>query len=529
MADPQHPSRRKPGRPNVVCIIADDTYFNKLGCYGGTPLTPNIDSIAREGVRFTEAFCTSSLCTPSRFSYLTGQHVGRCADPAFLHDCPYTEPYRAEHNAYLTEANPSIARILGAAGYRTGYFGKWHTGYPHNMLPLPRFDPTEDPAAPDVSARLRERQDVLDERVRRDGGFDAAGSIVWGNCESLPLRVLRCHHLEWITKGALDFLDACASDQPFLLYMASTEHHGPNVPESLDSDPAHTPEGLRTDHLDALPSRDEIRARVDRGGFVPDHDTLGMAWLDRQVEAVLKKIKEMGVEENTIFFFCVDHSVEPGKATCHDLGVHIPMLMKWPGELAAGSVCRGTVQNIDFLPTVLDLCGVKLPSDVPFDGHSFLPILRGEVDEIREDQFFELGFTRAVRTKKWKYIALRYPQRMIEGMRGGELLRAPNYVNKFTHPQSRIAPEYYPSYFDADQLFDLQNDPKELNNLAADLAYADVLVEMKARLQRHLDLFRHPFDLDDVEFLNSPRFRELADETRKIGTENISWWHGPPD
>ena len=85
--------------PNVVCFIVDDTDFTRLGCYGGTPLTPSIDSIAREGVRFTRAFCSSSLCTPSRYNYLTGQYVGRCSEPAFLHDCPYNEVYRAEPTA----------------------------------------------------------------------------------------------------------------------------------------------------------------------------------------------------------------------------------------------------------------------------------------------------------------------------------------------------------------------------------------------------------------------------------------------
>lgn len=529
MANSQRPSRRKQGRPNIVCIIADDTDFDKLGCYGGTPLTPNIDSIARDGVRFTEAYCVSSLCTPSRFNYLTGQYAGRCADPAFLNGCPYTGPYKAEHNIYLTEVNPSIGRIMRAAGYRTGYCGKWHTGYPHNMLPVPWFDPEEDPAAAAVGARLRQHQDVLARRVRRDGGFDCAAGIVWGNCESMPLRALRYHHLEWIAQGALDFLDTCTPDQPFLLYMASTEHHGPSVVKTLDRDPTHTPEGPRTDHLNALPSRAEVKARVARACLNPTHDTLGLAWLDSQVEAVLRKISDMGAEENTIFFFCVDHCVEPGKATCHDKGVHIPMLMKWPGELAAGSVCEGTVQNIDFLPTILELCGLGSPSDVTLDGRSFVPLLRGEKSEIRDDQFLELGYTRAVRTKKWKYVALRYPPRMIERMRSGEMLRAPNYVNRFSHPQSLIAAEYYPGYFDADQLYDLENDPRELKNLAAEPACADVLADMKARLRGYLDIFRHPFDLDDVEFLNSPRFRELAAETRKIGTEHIPWWHGPSD
>jgi len=514
-------------RPNVVCVIADDTDFDRLGCYGGTALTPNIDSIARDGVRFSEAYCVSALCTPSRYNYLTGQYAGRCTDPAFLHGCPYTEPYKAEHNIFLTAPTPSLGGVMSRAGYRTAYCGKWHTGYPLRMLPVPRFDPDEDPRAPDVSRRLKQHQEVLAERVRRDGGFDYAASIVWGNCESLPLRALRHHHLEWITKAAVDFLDTCRTDQPFLLYMASTEHHGPDVVRSLAQDPTLTPEGVRRDHLDVLPPRDEIRARVARAGLPPTHHTLGLAWLDSQVGAVLQKLREMGADRDTIVFFCVDHNVEPGKATCHDRGVHIPMLMKWPGQIKASSVCDGVVQNVDFLPTVLECCGVSPPDDMAMDGLSFMPLLRGQRSQIHEDLFLELGYTRAVRTSRWKYIALRYPQRMIEEMRNGRRKEAPNYVDSFTHPQSLIGAEYYPAYFDADQLYDLKEDPDELNNLAGDPAHADVLAEMKERLKGYLDTFTHPFDLDDVQFLNSESFRRLAEASRSIGTEHISWWRRP--
>jgi len=115
----------------------------------------------------------------------------------------------------------------------------------------------------------------------------------------------------------------------------------------------------------------------------------------------------------------------------------------------------------------------------------------------------------------------------LDAMGAGELKEAPNHINQRLQGQMNVAIECYPAYFDPDQLFDVEADPDEQHNLANDPAYADVLDSMKRRLQRYLDTFDHPFDLEVPAFMLSDRYRELCDETRKIGTEYLAWWPKP--
>jgi len=197
--------------------MPDDTDFVWLHCYGGRTPTPNIDRIAEEGTRFDQMYCSASACTPSRYTYLTGHYAGRCPDPHFLAENPPDEPYSVAWNTVLNETMPSLARTLHAHGYRTGIAGKWHVGRPRRELDLPELHEDDDPDDPEADAKLHLYQARLQEEVRTSGGFDYAASIVWGNNESFPVAKLREHNLEWITQGALDFLDSCSPDEPFFL------------------------------------------------------------------------------------------------------------------------------------------------------------------------------------------------------------------------------------------------------------------------------------------------------------------------
>jgi arylsulfatase A-like enzyme len=267
-----------------------------------------------------------------------------------------------------------------------------------------------------------------------------------------------------------------------------------------------------------------MKRRLEERGLPYNHDTVGITWIDDQVGAILRKLNQMGVAENTIVIFKVDHNTETGKGTCHQKGIRIPMVMKWPGVIEPASVCTSRVQNIDFVPTVFEIAGAAPPDGMHLDGTDWMPLLTGEVDQIHEDLFFEFGYTRAVLWGKWKYIALRYPQRLIDAMQSGELDEAPNHTDQRLQGQMNVAIETYPAYFDPDQLFDLERDPAEFHNLAEDPVYADVLREMKSRLQTYLDTFKHPFDLEVPDFMRSERYRELCEATRRIGTDHLSWW-----
>ncbi|MBN1246567.1 MAG: sulfatase-like hydrolase/transferase [Anaerolineae bacterium] len=511
-------------RPNIVCIMPDDTDFVWLSCYGGRTPTPNIDRIATEGVRFDQMYCSAAACTPSRYSYLTGHYAGRCPDPHFLAQNPTHEPYAVAWNTVLNAGMPSLGKVLQANGYRTGISGKWHCGRPRHELGLPELAPGADLDDPQIDAQLRAYQEILQGEVRCTGGFDVATSVVWGNNESFPVRALQQHNLEWITQGALDYLDTCTDEQPFFLYITPTAFHGPPHDESYEMDERYTQGGKREQGFDCHPPRSEMRARLAARGLPYNHDTVGITWIDDQVGAILAKLQEMDVLDNTIVIFKVDHNTETGKGTCHQDGVRIPLVMRWPGVVDAGTVCTARVQNVDFAPTVFAIAGIAPPAEMHLDGTSWLPLLQGEIDAVHEDLFFEFGYARAVLYQNWKYIALRYPQHLLDAMASGELGEAPNHINQRLQGQMNVAIQTYPAYFDPDQLFNLEDDPGETHNLAGDPACAAVLAMMQQRLQAYLETFEHPFDLTVPDFMRTERYRELCDETRKIGTGHLSWW-----
>ena len=511
-------------RPNIICIMPDDTDFSWLSCYGGRTPTPAIDSIANDGMRFDEMYCSASACTPSRYSYLTGHYGGRCPDAHFLKQNPADAPYNIGWNTVLNRTMPSVSRVLQAHGYRTGISGKWHCGRPRNELGLPQFAPDADLDDPKVNAKLQTFQAGLAEEVRQSGGFDYANSIVWGNNESFPIRTLQEHNLEWITKGALEFLDGCADDQPFFLYVTPTAFHGPPHEQSYAKDISYTQGGKRADLEDIHPPRATMHTRLAERGLPYNHDTVGITWLDDQVAVILAKLDAMGVADNTIVIFKIDHNTETGKGTCHRCGTHIPMILRWPGVVEPGTVCNARVINVDFAPFIFDVTGITPPDTMPLDGTSWLPLLTGDEDSIHADLFFEFGYARGVLAGKWNYIALRYPQSLLEAMANGTRTEAPNHIDKRLQGQMNIAIETYPHYFDPDQLFDTETDPDELHNLADDPAYAAVLADMQARLQKHTATFAHPFDLSVPDFMRSEQYQALCDETRKIGTGYLSWW-----
>jgi arylsulfatase A-like enzyme len=521
------PGCRGPGKgkkPSIICFIMDDSDFGFFGCYGGDGLTPNLDNLASEGVRFTGAFCSSAACTPSRYSLLTGRYAGRCSHTDFLEENPRSDICCITWNTFLDDSVPTVVSLLSSRGYYTGMAGKWHLSPPLTSRELPAFDPGEEPDNPDAGKRLATHQKVIADAVRRIGGFDYAAGVLWENGEQLPLKKLRHHHLEWITRGALDFLDTCPEDRPFFLYFATTAVHGPSLTRSIGSDPANTPAGRQERHLDAHPPRRSIRERLENAGRPFSHRHAGMVWVDDQVGALTRKLREMGRDRDTLILILADHNTEPGKCSCYDKGVRIPMILRWPARVSPGRIVDTPVQVVDIFSTLLDAAEVKVPEDLRVDGRSFLAAAVGAQVPARSDLYFEYGYTRAVRTERYKYVAFRYPVNLIHAMKCGILEEAPNHLNMPSQGQPYITMKYFPAYFEPDQLYDLEKDPYEQNNLAGDPGYAYILAEMKERLRRYLKSMDHPFDLDVPAFMRSPDYRALTERTRRKGTGWIGWW-----
>jgi arylsulfatase A-like enzyme len=187
-----------------------------------------------------------------------------------------------------------------------------------------------------------------------------------------------------------------------------------------------------------------------------------------------------------------------------------------------GNVSRAMIQNTDMLPTLLDLCGIA-PNPDDLDGVSMVPLLRGEQEEIHEDLFFEFGYMRGVRTPQWKYVALRYPEHVIEKMRAGGFEVGPNQLDRF-QPNAQVALSFYRAFYDPDQLFDLRSDPYEEKNLAGDPQFASVLEEMKGRMQRCLDRQPHPYELSVPEYMTTDAYRELVQKRVALGAGIVGWW-----
>lgn len=470
-------------RPNIVFILTDDQNFDTIGCFGSKVLTPHLDRLAKEGVKFTRAYSVSSVCTPSRYICLTGQYASRCQSQHFLQQCPPNQPSHVGFNVHIEPGNFTVARVLKEASYATGFVGKWHTGWPQ----LLKYSSKADMRDPKVAAILAENQKRMCDYVCQCG-FDYAARVYRGNIKDHALEALKYHNPEWITEGALEFLDKY-KDRPFFLHVCTTLQHGPSPLHSLlEGDPLQTPAGLLKKPPQVQPSRASVVERVAKAGVEPKmaHAT----WLDDCVGAVIQKLEDLGLMDNTAIIMFSDNGTRNGKGTDYEGGAFVPSLMYWNGHIQAGSVCNRLIANIDFTPTILDICGVKRPADMIVDGRSFVPLVTGESSDWRDSLLLDVGHTRGIVTQRWKYIALRYPEkvkaRIASGGQSGYHMDSPLDLQL-------TAEKAHPAYWDGDQLYDLTADPDEKVNLAKDSAHADVLKEMQERLRAELLHLPRPF------------------------------------
>ena len=474
---------------------------------GGKVHTPRLNQLAKEGILFTDFNVTSTVCSPSRYSFLTGRYAGRCEGERFLKEHPPGDQTQVENIGELEPNRWNIAKVLKGNGYKTGFVGKshvvrhdWlHVGNGRNREADLEFYPRDaDPRDPEINARMRRNHRKWCGEIMKHG-FDYADGVYAANLKELGCDALNVHNLDWTVDKAFRFLEENRGN-PFFLYFSTTLHHGPAPwvnKFSLGADPRLTGEGFVGDGFDALPSREDVLRRNRAAGF-KDRDAYAL-WLDDGVGALLDKLEELEVAKNTVFIFVPDHgSWRHGKATLYENGMRVPMLIRWPGVVKPGSTYDGLVANIDLAPTLMDLCGVQPPADYRLDGLSFKPVLLGDSRPIRDVLFAELGHSRAVKTKHWKYIAVRYPpdvQRKIDagatfdGFQG-EKLEVP-YLTRNAHLGHHAAARN-PRYFERDQLYNLHTDREELKNVHSQ--QPAIAERMKTRLIQALQAFEdRPF------------------------------------
>jgi arylsulfatase len=411
--------------PNIVFILADDLGFGELGSYGQTKIrTPNLDRLAKDGMRFTQHYSGSPVCAPSRCVLLTGMHTGHAYIRGNDEMADRGDVWRdlsLEGQRPLPQGTTTVGHVLQNAGYETGAMGKWGLGGPgssgapnrqgfdrwygylgqrlaHNYYPVHLWrDSIMEPLDNDYfhpHARLPDGADPN----------DPASYEPYAGNEYAPDRII---------EEALAFVKENA-DRPFFLYMPFTiPHVALQVP---DADLA--------EYAGAF----EETPYVGDAGYTP-HPTPRAAYaamitrMDKDVGRVLSLLAELGLEENTVVVFSSDNGptwvggadtdffesrggLRGRKAQLWEGGIRVPLIARWPGRIPAGTVSAFPSAFWDLMPTFADLAGTSPPAGV--DGVSLVPILTGRRAEQRTHEYLYWEYVggQAVRLREWKGIRL---------------------------------------------------------------------------------------------------------------------------
>lgn len=416
-------------RPNVLMVIADDCTYNDLPLYGGkNAKTPHIDRLASEGLTFDRAYLCEAMCQPCRAELYTGQFPLR-------NGCAWN------HSASRPETR-SMPHYLRKLGYRVGLAGKVHVK-PAKAFPFETVD-----------------------------GFEPS-------CVRDPTKA---HDLAGVRQFMTD------GDQPFCLVVALVEPHVPWVM----GDPSQYPK----DQL-KLPSNlaDTPETRRDFGRYLAE-----ITYMDSQVGELLAALKESGKADSTLVLFTSEQGSQfPGnKWTNWDTGVHTALVARWPEKIPAGKRTQAIVQYCDVLPTLLELAGDDSKQEA-FDGSSFADVLHGKSDTHREYAFGLHNHLpegpaypiRSITDGRFRYIRNLTPgeifiEKHLMGQMGGSAKHNPYWVS---WPREAINNDHTYAmvkrymHRPAEELYDTQNDPYEMKNLAQDSEYQ----QRKAKLSEELD------------------------------------------
>ena len=372
-------------RPNIVFILADDLGYGDLGCFGQRKFaTPNIDRLAEEGMRFTQAYAGAAVCAPSRCCLMTGKHTGHA---------------RVRNNAGRSGRIPlqpddvTVAEILKQAGYRTGVVGKWGLGEA-GTLGVPNAQGFDDWFG----------------FLNQDHALDYYPRHLWENqSEFFPPGNQGAKEKQYaqdlFTGRALEFLSANRSN-PFFLYLAYT------VPHASSERGRDTGDGFVVPSYEPYENRDW--PRPEKGFAAMVH------MLDRDVGQVMARLKMLGIDGNTLVIFASDNGpatdgghtprffnsnggLRGQKGTLNEGGIRTPAIARWPGKIKAGALSSHVWAFWDFLPTAAELAGVPGPPGL--DGISIAPVLFGAPPPRREYLYWESHgktFRQAVRMGDWK-------------------------------------------------------------------------------------------------------------------------------
>lgn len=422
-------------RPNIILIIADDMAWEDCGAYGHPGIqTPNIDRLAREGMRFDRAFLTISSCSPSRASIITGTYPHQ-TDAEQLH-----WPVPADRMTFVEQ--------LRAGGYWTALAGKYHLG---NAL-KDRFDFLAPVGTSGFV--MGADQDQAEPSVSKEDG---------SGCEN------------WLATFKQRPLD-----QPFFLWLAAVDPHRPYDDRVIET--PHEQEDVRIPPY--LPDNDTVRT-----DFVMYYNEIHR--MDQYIGELMAALETAGLKENTLILFISDNGrpFPRDKTTLYDGGIKTPWIVRWPKRIAAGATSGSLVSAVDIAPTFLSLAQLPVPDH--FVGKDFSPILSDPNTVSRdyiyaEDHWHDFeDYTRAVRDNRYKYIRNFYPE--LPNTPPADALRSPTFASMLDLRSQGQLNEAQMACFvtprPAEELYDTRNDPYELENLAGNPEYAQVLERLRDQMQ----------------------------------------------
>ncbi|MGF1451526.1 MAG: sulfatase [Opitutales bacterium] len=488
-------------RPNVVVIYTDDQALSQFGCYGGQD-TPNIDRLAKNGLRLDRFYVSTAICAPSRYGLQTGRYASSAA--ATLMEYPAGGRVMVLQDLGDRHNRPTerwtLPYSLQQAGYTTGMVGKYHLGFTGERIKTVGPSGLNDP---EKLAKLRHNFELAQQGCY-DGGYDFAEGLWHDNPQPDNFyKDVQVHNQDWITWNALKFLDqAKESENPFLLVVNPTLVHWPPEEESLKTDRSITPIG-RVDFPAVQPSRESVlergaQAEVDGIGWFGEPHAAGVIWLDDAVGVLMDKLDAMGVADNTIVFVLSDHGRD-AKWTCREGGIRSGGIVYWPGKIEPGRVSEDLVQQVDIAPTIAELAGAELiPTDGAIHGVSVADHLLAGDPSPRDFAFAEIGYQRAIVDRSgFKYLALRYPPEIEERVLAGEMhdLRGQPAKGQWARQDPIDALYHLPSELDASLplAFAIKKSEHEMKNLVDDEAYGEDLRRLKGYLREISQQLPHAF------------------------------------
>ena len=378
----------QPTRPNIVFIVADDLGYADLGCYGGRdasfgPVSPVLDGLAAQGLKLTQGYSNSPVCSPTRFALMTGRYQYRLRGAA---EEPINSKSRGSTTLGLPPEHPTLPSLLRDAGYRTALMGKWHLGYPPAFGPLRSgYDEFFGPMSGGVDyfthcSSTGQHDLYLGEAEQQEGGY--------------LTDLITDHGLDFVRRMA----EGARSGTPFFLSLHYTAPHWP----------------WETRDDEALAQ--EVKGNLFHlhGGNIDTYRRM-IHHMDEGIGRLMDLLRAEGLERDTLVVFTSDNGGERfsdnwplvgGKMDLTEGGIRVPWIAHWPAVIAPGSTSTQTCMTMDWSATMLDAAGATAAASHPLDGRSLMPLLRDATWRDDQPLFWRMNHRgqRAMRHGPWKYL-----------------------------------------------------------------------------------------------------------------------------